>query len=276
MIHRRMRIDFSDVSLRWSKNDDFSTIINSFSPIASAFEPYLNKVMTKVLARLPEDEETVRQDIWLFIAQEGSHYRVHGEFNKQLYARYPKLKEFEAAVAGDLKLNLANNSLKYNLAYCVGFENLATYMAKFTFEELLPYYEDADGRVSTLFLWHNAEEFEHRSACSDAYKALTKDYLTRIRGFVYFMKHLLGYNKKMLEYMFEIDRMSMTPERRAESIQFEKDYNRRYISYVKPRMWKIFLPFYDPGKQTAPKDLFKALDYYGEVAARPVPLGPAA
>lgn len=276
MIPRRMRIDFKGVPLNWSKDDDFSTMVNSFSPIASAFEVYLNKVMAKVRDTLPASEEKVRRDIDLFIAQEGHHYRVHGGLNKELYVRYPKLKEYEQALADDLKENFTKYSLKYNAAYCVGFENLATYMAKYTFEKLLPYYEDADGRISTLFLWHNAEEFEHRSACSDAYAALTTDYLTRIRGFLYFMKHIMGYHKKMLAYMFEIDRASMTPERRAQSIKFEKDYDRRYSRYVTPRMLKIFLPYYKPGRQTAPQELYDALKYYEELALQPEPLTAAA
>ena len=99
MTPRRMRIDFNGLNLRWAKNDDFSTIINSGSPLASAFEPYLNKIIARVRDALPASKENVRRDIDLFIAQEGHHYRVHNLFNRELYKRYPKLKHYEAELA---------------------------------------------------------------------------------------------------------------------------------------------------------------------------------
>lgn len=271
MKSRKMRIDFKGLNPRWASNDDFSTIINSGSPLATAFEPYLNKIMGRVRDVLPASQERVRRDIDLFIAQEGNHYRVHALFNRELYARYPKLKQFEAELSAAQKDMAESRSLAYNLAYCAGFENLACYQAKFAYERMLSRY-DGDRRVSTLFLWHLAEEFEHRSACLDAFAAYSGNYFIRIAGFVAFMRLIIPQDKKMRSYMFEIDRAEMTPERRAESIRYEKAYNRAFAKYVFPRMLKIFLPFYKASKQTAPQALHDALENYEVVAQSPVPL----
>jgi predicted metal-dependent hydrolase len=257
-----MRIDFKGVNLRWARNYDFSTIINSGSPLASAFEPYLNRIIARVRDALPENKERVRRDIDLFIAQEGHHYRVHNQFNRELYARYPKLKQFESEIAAAQTRMADTRSLAYNMAYCAGFENLACYMAKFTYEKMLPRYEGGDPRVVTLFLWHNAEEYEHRSACSDAFAAYSGNYFIRIAGFIAFMRLIMSTDKKIRKYMFEIDRSEMSPERRAESIRYERDYNRIFAKYVFPRMIKIFMPFYNPAKQNAPDALHDSLKNY--------------
>jgi len=272
MIPRRMRIDFKGAPLHWSKVPEFATTMNASSPIASAFEPYLNKVMATVRDTLPAGKEAVRRDIDLFIAQEGHHYRLHNIFNKELYAAYPKLKQFEIELAGAHKQQLVSRSLKFNQAYCVGFENLACYMAKFTFAKARPYYEDSDRRVSTLFLWHNAEEFEHRGACNNALKAISGNYFLRIYGFLASMRRIMSYHKKMGHYMLEVDRATLTPEQRAASIRAEKEYNRRFARYVFPRMLQIFLPFYNPEKQTAPRSLHEALKDYEQLALSPEPL----
>lgn len=272
MIPRRMRIDFSAASVRWAKDDNFSAIINAGSPLASAFEPYLNTVMAKARETLPPSKDEVKRNIDLFIAQEGNHYRVHDAYNKVLYDVYPQLRSLEKSMAADLKAQLRNKSLSFNLAYCTGFENLACYMAKFTYTKALKYFDGADRRVGTLFLWHNAEEFEHRAACSSALYAVSKNYFVRISGFIRFMRHAMSYNKKMVKVIFEADRAKMSPEERLESVRFEKQYMREFSIYVFSRMTQIFLPFYDPIRQTAPQALHEALQYYEAVALQPTPV----
>ena len=215
MIPRRLRIDFKGTPMRWAPQADFATIMNASSPLASAFEPYLNKIMARVRDALPASKAKVKENIDLFITQEGHHYRVHNSFNKLLYAAYPDLRQFEVALATELKEQAETASLEYNMAWCCGFENLACYMAKFTFAKALHRYEGADPRMKTLFLWHNAEEYEHRNACSDAFEALSGRYPLRIRGFVASMKTIMSYHKRMIGHVFEIERASMSQIGRA-------------------------------------------------------------
>jgi predicted metal-dependent hydrolase len=272
MIPRKMRIDFKEAPIHWARHSAFSTINNASSPLASAFEPYLNKIMARVRDKLPDSKAKVKANIDLFIAQEGHHYRVHNLYNKKLYAVYPDLRKFEQDLTAELKKQAETESLEYNMAWCCGFENLACYMAKFTFAKGLRYYEDADPRVSTMFLWHNAEEFEHRTACNDAFQALSGGYSLRIRGFLTSMKTIMTYHKNMMAHVFEVDRAKMSPEERADSVRFEKAYNRQFAAYVFPRMTQIFLPNYEPGRQRAPDILHKLLDDYEQLTLKPEPL----
>ncbi|RYD91159.1 MAG: metal-dependent hydrolase, partial [Sphingomonadales bacterium] len=166
IIPRNMRIDFADAPLIWSRNQAFATIINAGSAAAVAFEGYLAKVMARARDELGDRNPAVTREIDLFIAQEGHHYRVHKAYNKRLYARYPKARAFEAELSETLRIQLETRSLAYNLAFSAGFENFACYMAKYQFTRGLAYFEGADRRMATLWLWHAAEEFEHRTACN--------------------------------------------------------------------------------------------------------------
>lgn len=263
---RRMRINFKDMPLRWSAIGEFATILNASSPIASSFEPYLNRVMARIRDRLPEQQNHLKRDLNLFIEQEAHHYRVHNTFNKELYARYPKLREIEDQIAADLDKMFKEKSLEYNASYCCGFENLACYNARWHYERASDLYEGADARGASLFQWHIAEEYEHRSACHDAFKAISSNYFTRMRGFFYSMFHLLGYNQRAVKYCLEVDRATMTDEERARSIKAAKAIQLRMAGFLFTRMLWIFLPFYDPAKQKAHPSLLQALDKFGKIA----------
>jgi predicted metal-dependent hydrolase len=273
MIPRNMRIDFTGVELHWSKsNPAYATATNGGSVGATAFEPYLNRVMAWARDTLGGKNPALHRDINLFIAQEGHHYRVHRAFNKVLYETYPRVKEFEDELAEALRVQFETRSLEYNLAYCVGFENFACYVSKFIFARALPDFAGANNRMATLWLWHMAEEFEHRAACSDALRAITRNYFVRIRGFLVFLRQVLAWQTRLVDYVLEVDRATMTPEERAASIRLKKRNDRAFARYAFPRMIQIFLPFYDPRGQKAPQALHDALGRYEQVALERQPL----
>ena len=139
MIPRNMRIDFTAADLHWSKsNPPYATATNGGSVGATAFEPYLNKVMAIARDKLGGRNPELHRDINLFIAQEGHHYRVHRALNKRLYQAYPRIREFEEELENELRVQFETRSLEYNLAYCVGFENFACYVAMFMYARALP------------------------------------------------------------------------------------------------------------------------------------------
>ena len=273
MIPRNMRIDFSEAELHWSKsNPPYATATNGGSVGATAFEPYLNKVMAIARDKLGGRNPALHRDINLFIAQEGHHYRVHKAYNKVLHQAYPRARAFEEELADVLRRQFETRSLVYNLAFCVGFENFACYISKYQFSKALPFYGGSDRRMATLWQWHSAEEFEHRAACSDALDAISQNYFARVRGLFVFLRLLLPWQNRLVAHMLEIDREGMTEAQRAESIRLKKTADRSLASYVFPRMTQILLPFYDPRGQTAPQTLHDALVEFERIAAEPRPL----
>jgi predicted metal-dependent hydrolase len=272
MIPRNMRVDFSGVPMLWSSNRIYATVTNAGSPGATGFEPYLHKVMAWARDELGGKDPEVERDINLFIAQEGHHYRVHAAFNKQLYLRYPRARDFEIELAEGLRRQFETKSLEYNLAYCCGFENFACMMAKFMFARALPWFDQVDNRMAVLWQWHLAEEFEHRAACHDAFRAMSGNYFARIRGLIVFIRHVLPWQRRLVNYMLEVDRAEMSEAERAEHVKERKRYDRLLSWYVFPRALALLMPFYDPRKQKAPPELHEALGRFQDIAAKREPL----
>jgi len=271
---RRMRINFEDVPMHWAREPTFSTFINSGSILASALEPYMNRIMVKAQEKLPPDSAEVSATIDHFIAQEGHHYRVHAGLNKQLFKTYPRLREFEEAIKMEMAAAEKSQSLLDNVGWCVAFENVAMYIALLNYNHL-DLFKSHDRRIAILFLWHTAEEFEHRSACHDVMAALTSNYLLRIKTFFTFLKFFGAWNKKIVSYMLEIDRAAMSSEERERSMRFERCHRRLLFRSVTLNMAQILMPFYDPGKKKPPRSLERALEEFDGMVLLPEPVGSA-
>jgi len=268
MIARNMRIDFTDAPLLWSKNKAWATMTNAGSPGATAFEPYLNQVMAWARLALDGTRPELEREIDLFIAQESHHLRVHKQFNKLLYEHYPRAREFEQALTDMLTERFDNRSLAENLAYCAAFANFACMIAKFMYGRGLRWYRGAENRMATMWLWHLAEEFEHRAACSDALYALSGNYFVRVRGFFAFLRQVRPWQKRLVDYMIEVDRAAMTSDERVASIWARREIDRALARYMIPRMIWTLLPFYDPRGQRAPRVMDHALKHFAEVASQ--------
>jgi predicted metal-dependent hydrolase len=264
MIPRNPKINFTAALPHWAPNPAFAQIINAGSTSLPHVEPYLNKVMAAAAKEI--DDPRLKQDIALFMAQEGNHYRQHKLFNKQLYPRYPGLAALEAELGHDLATMLQERSLKFNASYCEGFESLGIIHAEFFFEQIDDLLAGADSRVVDLWKWHLAEEFEHRSVCYEVHYALGSGYFARIGGFLYAMRHLGAYGKRVAEYLMSVDRETMTPDDRARSRRAAKRYNRRFLRFAWPRLLAVLSPFYNPRKRRAPRGAVAFLDAIGAAA----------
>jgi predicted metal-dependent hydrolase len=266
MIVRNMRFDFADAPMTWAPNAAFSTTINAGSPSAVAFEGYLARVMMRARDQLGDRDPALRREIDLFIAQEGHHYRVHKSYNKKLFAAYPRAKDFEDELSRALDHRFETQSLVRNLAFSAGFENFACYMAKFQFTHGLRHFEGSDPQIATLWKWHAAEEYEHRTACNHVLSAMGGTYAIRIRGLFAFLRLILEWQNRLVDYMLEVDRAAMTEAERAESVRAKKAFDRELLLYTVPRMLRILTPYYDPAAVAAPKALHLALADYEKAA----------
>jgi predicted metal-dependent hydrolase len=261
VIPRNPKINFTAALPHWAPNPTFAQIINAGSTSLPYVEPYLNKVMAAASKQIAD--ATLQRDIALFMAQEGNHYRQHKLFNKQLHARYPGLPALEAKLGNDLETMFRERSLKFNASYCEGFESLGIIHAEFFFEQIPDLLEGADTRVVDLWKWHLAEEFEHRTVCYDVHFALGSGYFARVGGFLYALRHLGAYGKRVSEYLMSVDREAMTPEDSARSRRSAIRYNRRFLRFAWPKLLKILSPFYDPRRKRPPRGAAAFLDGIG-------------
>ncbi len=104
-----------------------------------------------------------------YATQEAQHHGQHQRFNRLLTARYPGLRRIERVLAWVFTW-LRRRSTRFGLAFAAGFETIAFAAAGWvdTHHGLL---RDADPTAATLFLWHLAEEVEHKTVAFDVYQA---------------------------------------------------------------------------------------------------------
>jgi len=175
MIPRKPNLEFTDALPHWGPNKEFSQITNAGSLSLPYVERYLNRVMLRARETLTRDRHAgLKRDIDLFVMQESNHYRQHRLFNQKIEETgYPAVVPFGRQLLADYDEFLDKRSLRFNAAYCEGFESLGIIHAAFFFEHVDDLFIGADPRVVALWKWHLAEEYEHRICPSSARTSAT-------------------------------------------------------------------------------------------------------
>ncbi len=199
------------------------------------------------------------------------HCRQHIAFNKRMHELgYELLKPIEKEFEATFERFLETKPLRFNLAYSEGFESVSATACELYFEDYNELLEDADPEPTNMWRWHLAEEFEHRTVCSDVYHELSGlnpvfAYFYRLYGYFYALIHLGRFQMMVARKLIEHDRLHMTPEEIRESIARDKHakkiMGRRFFGHF----LKICSPFYDPLKRREPAG-YKA--YLKEFEAR--------
>jgi uncharacterized protein len=264
---RRLKIDFSTIKPHWAPNIEFAQHENAGGLTPAHVEPYLIKVMYQAKAQLPPELTGLHEDIAIFIKQESEHYKQHIAFNKALYAAgYERLADFDRELAADYERFLKEKSLKFNCAYCEGFETLGPPNAKAYFEFYSDLLIGAERSAVDLWKWHMAEEFEHRHVAYEVYKTLYgrkhffNAYFYRIYGFFCTMRHLGGWSAKVYAYLIGKDREGMSADELERSKRREKIYQRKLLFHFMPQLLRVLSPFYDPAKLQAPRGLMEFMN----------------
>ena len=262
------KFDFSDMRAHWAPNQEFAQRANAASLIPAYIEPYLLKVMMQARPLIDSSKTKVLSELDIFIKQEMQHCKQHINFNKRMHQLgYDWLKPIERDYDDTYKRFLKEKSLRFNLAYCEGFESLSATACELYFEDYNELLEHADAAPSDMWRWHLAEEFEHRTVCSDVYHELSGlnpvfAYVYRVYGYLYAVIHLGRFTAMVSKKMIEFDRASMAPEEVEASIARDKYarkiMRRRFFTYF----LKICSPFYDPAKRREPSGYRAYLDHF--------------
>ncbi|WP_068070411.1 metal-dependent hydrolase [Novosphingobium lentum] len=252
------KFDFSNLRAHWAPNWEFAQRANAASLIPAHIEPYLLKVMMQAKQDIDPAKVRLHEDLDIFIKQEMQHCRQHIAFNKRMHALgYELLKPIEQDFAATFARFLATKSLRFNLAYSEGFESLSATACELYFEDYNELLEDADPEPTNMWRWHLAEEFEHRTVCSDVYHELSGlnpvfAYFYRLYGYFYAVLHLGRFQLMVSRKLLEQDRATMSPDELTASLARDKYarkiMGRRFFS----NLLKICSPFYDPLKRREP------------------------
>ncbi|MCB5944273.1 metal-dependent hydrolase [Acidocella sp. KAb 2-4] len=246
----------------WSKDVEFAHIFNGVSVVVPYVEHLLNSVMNEVRTNYAADNPLLKEELDLFIRQETNHSIYHNRFNKLMLDAGYDIKPVMTKITAELKALRDKRSLAFISAYCAGFENTATFTAQYVFEACDEFFIGADPTGANLWLWHIAEEFEHRMTCHEAFKAVSGNYLMRIWGFAYSFWHINWSFWRATAVLLKKERESMTPAQLKASRRNHMRLMRRQFVYAIPRMLPLLRPGFNPAKLTVPPKIAAALEFF--------------
>jgi uncharacterized protein len=265
--------DFSDSSPRWGDNDEAVVIINAGAIIPPSIERYLIRVMRQAKKLLdPVADADLIRDIELFNKQEGQHLKIHSDLVALLRDNgYPRIVEFEAAFAADLAGYLETKPLDWNLAYCEGFESTGVALAEAWINgHVKELCGDHGSEVMRLWMWHMAEEFEHRSVVHDVLERLyghENAFELRKSGADFNRQHNAEHAVAAAAYLHEVNRQGMSPDELEASQAREMDAWIAMGEASAEGMTWVYQEDYDPGKVAPPRDYEALLAPYNAAAS---------
>jgi predicted metal-dependent hydrolase len=181
IVVRRPLLEYpDDLDPAWNhRAPEFAFAANSVSMLMPYAEPYFVHSTRAALTRPapsssmadPLDAE-LRERAEAYVRQESQHHAQHRRFNDLVVARHPALRRVEGWIERTYGWLDEHCSLKFNLAFAAGSEAIAFSLARWAEDHLHDFFVDTDPVPASLFLWHLAEEVEHKSVAFDLWKAV--------------------------------------------------------------------------------------------------------
>ena len=165
---RRVRFEYpDDMDPAWNRRfPEFAFAANSVSLIMPYAEPYFVKSVRSALPLLDERLHARTED---YLKQELGHHVQHRRFNDVIVRHYPRLQRVEGWMRRTYGWLSRTRSQRFNLAFAAGSETIAYAIARWTDTHLGEFFDGADPIAATMFLWHLAEEVEHKTVAFDVY-----------------------------------------------------------------------------------------------------------
>jgi predicted metal-dependent hydrolase len=172
---RRLLVDMErPIPRHWCAGDAFRTaLFNALSmsfPVGEQF--FIDSVRGGFKALPPEQQARFAAEVQGFVGQEATHRRLHSLYNQHLDTLGLE-NRWEPRARQRLKM-LEGVDIRHWLAITAANEHFTAILADFMLHnpDLLG---TQDPRLATLWLWHSAEESEHKCTAFDLYKALGGD-----------------------------------------------------------------------------------------------------
>ena len=166
-----MRFEWpDDLEPVWTpKVPELAIAANAVSVLMPHAEPYVVACTKAALDEGLIEDPDLTQDATAYLTQEAQHHGQHRKLNDLLIARYPRLTRTDRTAAWVFG-KLRSRSTRFGLAFAAGFETIAFVAARWVdrHQRLL---RDGEPVPTTLFLWHLAEEVEHKRVAFDVYEA---------------------------------------------------------------------------------------------------------
>ena len=149
---------------------EFAAACNALSLGMPYAEHYVVASVRKVVDDL--DDPVLVERTRAYLSQEREHCRQHRRFNELLTAQRPGLRRIEGWLSRSYRGLARRGSRKFNVAFAAGFEAVAFSAARWIDGRRHSLFRGADPVPATLFLWHLAEEVEHKTVAHDVWAAV--------------------------------------------------------------------------------------------------------
>lgn len=181
LVVRRLLINLElPFDRHWCGGDAFrSAFFNALSmsfPVGEQF--FIDSVRNGYKALPPAKQERFKDEVQGFIGQEATHRRIHGLFNAHL-EKQGLVNGWGPRALEDQKL-FVGEDVRHPLAITAANEHFTAIFADW----LLTHPEwmaGSEERLQTMWLWHSAEESEHKSTAFDLYQALEGNHAWRVK-----------------------------------------------------------------------------------------------
>jgi len=159
--------------------DDFDPMwaprLPEFAAAANAISlgmPYAEPLFIKAMrSTFNEVDDELRARTITYIKQETGHYTQHKRFNEILTARYPATVRLQRWI--EVSTNwVSRRSYKFRVAFAAGGETISYGIARWTEKHVARLMDGAEPVAATLYMWHLAEEIEHKSSTYDVFEAV--------------------------------------------------------------------------------------------------------
>lgn len=156
------------VGCRWTRVPEVACAATAVSLLMPHVEPY---VVRSVRSALPSVEDPLLLDrARAYLRQEASHHAQHRRFNDAVCRRSPGLGRLDGWMGATYR-RLGRRSPAFGLAYAAGFEAVAFTAARWADRHHEELFGGADPAAADLFLWHLAEEVEHKDVAHEVFLA---------------------------------------------------------------------------------------------------------
>ena len=182
LVVRRLLIDLhTPFARRWNGGDAFrSALFNALSMSFPVGEQFFIDSVRRGLRELSADERKRREpEVQGFVGQEATHRRIHALFNAQLEAQ--GLVNTWGPRSARRVAGMAALDARHAVAVTAATEHLTAILADWMLARPRQIFEGSEARLATLWLWHSAEESEHRATAFDLYLALGGNAEWRVR-----------------------------------------------------------------------------------------------
>jgi uncharacterized protein len=178
---RRLLVDMhAPIARHWCAGDPFRTaLLNALSMSFPVGEQFFMDSVRAGHKALPEAERSrFDAEVKAFVGQEATHRRLHSLYNAHLDQLGLK-NRWEPRARARLR-QLEGQDVRHWVGITAANEHFTAILADWMLRnaDLLGTQEP---RLVTLWLWHSAEESEHKSTAFDLYQALGGSHAWRVR-----------------------------------------------------------------------------------------------